>query len=102
MNNEQDQRTRESAILGQRYAYATASLLVGIASFVQLLGVERAILAIVFGWLALKKQPSPALKMRRGWAKAGVTLGIAMIPVVLFFVVFHFEKFRAVVELLNR
>ena len=45
---------REHAALGQKYAYATVSLVLGAASFVNLLGIEKGILAIAFGMLALK------------------------------------------------
>ena len=45
-----ENQTRESLILGQKYAFATASLILGIVSFVNLLGLEKPILAIVFGW----------------------------------------------------
>jgi hypothetical protein len=53
MNNEFD--AKDYTILGQKYAFATASLILGISSFVSLLGLEKAILAIVFGWLALRR-----------------------------------------------
>ena len=35
----------EGMVLGQKYAYATAALMVGIAGYIQLLGIERALLA---------------------------------------------------------
>ncbi len=70
---------REHAVLGQKYAFATASLMLGIASFINLLGLEKALLAITFGWLALKGLPHPALTLRRGWAKAGVVAGVVQV-----------------------
>ena len=89
------------AVLGQKYAYATASLLVGIASFVQLLGLERAILAVVFGWLALKKSPAPQLTERRTWAKVGIVLGIAMIVIVPTFLVIYSDRVKDLIEALE-
>ena len=68
--------SRANSVLGQKYAYATAALLVGIASFISLLGAEKAILAVIFAVLALKSQPQPALRSRRTWARAGLALGI--------------------------
>ena len=50
--NTPDHPSNEHAVLGQKYAFATASLLLGIASFISLLGVEKGILAIVFGSIA--------------------------------------------------
>ena len=70
-----------SAVLGQKYAFATASLVTGIVSYVSLLGLEKALLAIVFAWLALRPSPAPVLGQHRGWAKTGLVLGI--IPWVL-------------------
>jgi hypothetical protein len=75
-----------NAVLGQKYAFATASLILGIACYVNFLGLEKATLAIVFAWLALRPNPTPALREHRGWAKTGLILGILpwiMIPVVL-------------------
>ena len=66
-------------ILGQRRAYATTALILGVASFVNLLGLEKAALAIAFGALALNESPAPRLDGRRGAARAGVTLGFGAI-----------------------
>ena len=74
--------SRTSAVLGQKYAFATASLLLGLACFVSLLGLEKAVLAVLFGWLALRKTPGPVLGEHRGWAKVGVALGAAMVVLV--------------------
>jgi len=35
--------------------WAIISLILGIVSFIQLLGIERAVLAVIFGILALKE-----------------------------------------------
>ena len=72
-----ENQTRESVILGQKYAFATVSLILGIFSFVNLLGLEKPILAIIFGWLALRAKPEPRLTEHRVWAKAGVVLEVA-------------------------
>ena len=55
MNDIQPQTHNEHAVLGQKYAFATAALLLGIISFISMLGVEKAVLAIVFGWLAMSR-----------------------------------------------
>jgi len=73
--NPPDQQANAQAVLGQKYAFATASLLLGIASFLSLLGLEKGILAVIFGLLALKAQPLPLLAARRPWAKTGLVLG---------------------------
>jgi len=90
------------AILGQRYAYATASLILGLACFVNLAGLEKALLAIVFGWLALKSQPGPPLRDRRLWAKVGIALGAVVLVVVPTVVLLNIDRLREVVAALAR
>ena len=73
-------------VQGQKYAFATASLIMGIACYVNLLGLEKAALAILFAWLALRTKPAPALGEHRRWAQTGLALGVGlwiMIPTVL-------------------
>lgn len=85
-----DGPAREAAVLGQKYAYATASLILSLLCFVNLAGLEKAVIAIVFGVLALRRQPAPALVQRRAWAMAGVALGagmIVLVPALLYFVI---------------
>lgn len=93
---------KESWILGQKYAFATASLILGICSFVNLLGLEKPILAIVFGWLALRANPAPALKLHRMWAKAGVLLGVLVLVVVPTLIIVNFNELREIVQLLSK
>ena len=90
--------TKDSLILGQKYAYATVSLILGILCFVNLAGTEKAILAIVFGWLALRKKPAPALVEHRLWAKAGLILGVLMLVILLVVVVLNFNEIRQFIE----
>lgn len=90
------------AVVGQKYAYATAALLVGISSYIQLLGMERALLAILFAWLALRPTPGPTLQERRIWAKAGFILGLVMLTMVPAIVVFKFEFFKEFIAALEK
>jgi len=86
-------------VLGQKYAFATASLIMGIACYVNLLGLEKAALAILFAWLALRTRPSPALGEHRRWAQTGLVLGASlwiMIPTVLVW------KWDSVIELVRK
>jgi hypothetical protein len=94
----------EAAVLGQKYAFATASLTVSLLCFVNLAGLEKAVLAIVFGVLALRRRPAPALVQRRAWAMAGVALGAGMIVVVpaLIYFVIGIDGLREMVEALAR
>ena len=96
------QPSKPGIVLGQKYAYATAALLVGIASYVQLLGIERALLAIVFAWLALKADPQPRLDRRRLWAQAGLVLSLIMLVLVPTIVILKFEFFQELIATLEK
>ena len=98
MNNE----TQDYIVLGQKYAYATVSLILGISCFISFLGLEKAILAIAFGWLALRATPAPKLKEHRSWAKAGMILGVLpfiILPIIIFL---NFDRLREFIELLEK
>lgn len=97
-----ENQTKESLILGQKYAFATAALILGIVSFVNLLGLEKPILAIIFGWLALRKTPAPPLTEHRGWAKAGVVLGTIVLIVVPVLIILNFNQLREFVQILSK
>jgi len=89
-------------VLGQKYAFATASLVLGIFCFVNLLGLEKPILAIVFGWLALRVNPEPKLTEHRIWAKVGVVLGSIILIVVPVLIIINFDRLREFVTILSR
>ena len=97
-----ENQTRESVILGQKYAFATASLILGIVSFVNLLGLEKPILAIIFGWLALRTQPAPQLRQHRVWAKTGVVLGTIVLIVVPTLIILNFHRLQEFIEILSK
>ena len=100
--NQTNEGTQSATVLGQKYAYATISLILGIACFVSLAGMEKAILAIVFGWLALKSTPPPALSERRLWAKTGLILGSAILVVVPTLIILNFDRLRLMIEALQK
>ena len=97
-----ENQTRESLILGQKYAFATVSQILGIFSFVNLLGLEKPILAIIFGWLALRTQPAPQLTQHRVWAKAGVVLGTIVLIVVPTLIILNFHRLQEFIEILSK
>jgi hypothetical protein len=98
----EEQHDRANVVLGQKYAYATIALMLGIASFVNLLGMEKAILAIIFGRLALKSEPPPLLKNRREWGQAGLVLGVLQVVLISALVIIFRNELRGVLELLIR
>lgn len=92
-----DHTTKDTHVeLGQKTAFAFASLLLGIASFLHLLGVEKAFLAIAFGVWAVRP---PRLRLRMGWARAGIVLGCLMIIALLVVIIAYHGQ---VAEVLNR
>ena len=97
-----ENEVKNSTILGQKYAFATASLILGIFCFVNLLGLEKPILAVVFGWLALRAKPEPKLKEHRAWAQVGVTLGVITLIVVPTIIILNLDRLREIVEALSK
>ncbi len=89
-------------VLGQKYAYATISLILGIACFTNLAGLEKAILAVIFGWLALKSSPAPRLTARRAWAKTGMVLGILVLVVVPTIIILNFDRLQVFLDTLMK
>src|SRR5688572_32123018 len=94
--------TQQSLVLGQKYAFATASLILGISCFVSLLGMEKAILAIVFARLALRAKPEPMLTEHRIWAKAGLVLGILPLIIVPILLIINFDRVREIIDALSK
>ena len=97
-----EQHDRANVVLGQKYAYASAALMLGIASFVNLLGMEKAILAIIFARLALKSDPPPLLKNRREWGQAGLILGVLQVVVISALIIMFRNELQHILELLMR
>ena len=93
---------KNSTILGQKYAFATVSLILGIFCFVNFFGLEKAILAIVFGWLALRTKPEPVLKEHRLWAKVGLVLGILPLIILPTIIILNFDRLREIIEVLSK
>ena len=88
-------------VIGQRYVFATLATVVALLSFINLAGMEKAILAIVLGYKALAAAPPPPLEQRRGWAKAGAVLGAAHIVLVVSVVLLNLDRLAKVVEVLR-
>ena len=100
--NASDPQAQAHVVLGQKYAFATASLILGIASFISLLGMEKAILAILFAWLALKSAPAPLLKERRLWARVGLALGLVQGALISTLLILYRNELREVIDVLMK
>ena len=83
---------------GRFNEFAIAGLTLGIISFIQLMGVEKAIAAIVFGVLALKSIAAPDNNERGvGLACAAIVLGI-IYALIAGIAIFTFIKNPALLE----
>jgi hypothetical protein len=100
--SESNKDNQAHLVLGQKYAYATISLILGLACFINFAGMEKAVLAIIFGLLALKATPAPALKARRFWAKTGLVLGTLMLIVVPTIILLNLDRLRLIIETLAK
>lgn len=97
-----NEESQAHVVLGQKYAFATISLILGLACFINLAGLEKAVLAVIFGWLALKSTPAPVLKARRVWAKIGVALGLTVLVVIPTIILLNLDRLRVIVEALMK
>src|SRR5262245_14112035 len=94
--------SRESAfVLGQRYNLATLALVVALLSFLNLAGMEKAILAIVIGLKALRAAPPPALEQRRGWARLAIGFGIAHVVLVITVILLNLDRISQLIAALR-
>jgi hypothetical protein len=97
-----NQESTSFAVLGQKYAYATASLIMGIVCFVNFAGLEKAVLAIVFAWLALKREPGPQLTQRRRWARIGAAMGLFVLIFIPTLVLLNLDRLQVIIEALKK
>ena len=95
------ENTTNHFVLGQRYTLATVALVVGLLSFLNLAGIEKAVLAIVLGLRALSIRPEPTLQQRRGWAKAGLVLGSTQIVLITTIILLNLDRLAQVGEVLE-
>lgn len=94
--------SRESAfVLGQRYTLATLALGLALLSFLNLAGLEKAILAIVLGLKAIRSTPEPVLEQRRGWARLGIGLAAAHVVLVVTLVLLNLDRLSRLLEALR-
>src|SRR5512145_979173 len=92
----------ESAfVLGQRYTLATLALGLALLSFLNLAGLEKAILAIVLGTKALSPAPPPALEHRRGWARLAIGLSAAHVVLVVTVILLNLDRLSRLLDALR-
>ena len=94
--------SRESAfVLGQRYTLASLALGLALLSFVNLAGLEKAIVAIILAVKALKPTPEPALEQRRGWARLAIGLASAHAVLVAAVILLNLDRIGRLIDALR-
>jgi len=92
-------RPAESARLhGRREGLAVAALALGLVSFLNLLGAEKAILALVLGFAGLSGATDPHVRTR---AFLAIGLGIAYLVTIVVVLVMFREQLRELIGLLH-
>lgn len=88
-------------VLGQRYTLATMALVLALLSFLNLAGMEKAIVAVVLAFKALNDTPPPALEERRGWARFAVGLAVAHVLLVTTVILLNLDRLSKLYEVLR-
>lgn len=76
---------------------ALISLMLGIFSFVHLLGIEKAVLAVIFGTMALKESIQTTKSIKIAWI--GISLGLIYLVVIAVIATIYFPD---MISLLKR
>ena len=82
--------------------FATASLVLGIMQFVRIFNVEKALLAIIFGIVALRKISASQELSGKNRAIAGVVLGVVGVVVTVVMTIVFWPKMQAMMEQMGR
>ena len=83
--------------------FAIAAFTLGLLSFVQVAGLEKAIAAIVFGVLALKRIAAPDNSQRgEGLAAASIVLGVIYMIIAVAFLVAMMKNPQLLQDLISR
>lgn len=80
----------------KKFPLAVTSLILGLLSFVHLFGIEKAVLAVILGGVALK---TPELEKGRKYAYLGIILGSLYIVIIL---VISIVKGPKIVDLIGK
>ncbi|MFC1674692.1 DUF4190 domain-containing protein [Candidatus Omnitrophota bacterium] len=96
---EENQDSQEAK--GKLSEFAIASLVIGIASLISLAGLEKAIIAIIFGALALKKMEKNEQLSGRNLATAGIVVALFSIVITATFIIKFLPKLKEQVKQLQ-
>ena len=83
--------------MGSKSKVAVMAMVMGIVCFLNLIGIEKAILAITAGWLGLKETENEA-KAGRGFAIAGIVLGSLYIVTIAALLILKGPEFMQMIQ----
>ena len=86
-----------AAARGRTQAYATAAVVAGCVAFINLLGAEKALLAIVLGALALRG-PLQRAARTRAWVAIGLG-ALQLVTLIAVLLIFHDKVARLILLL---
>ncbi len=78
--------------------FAIVSLVLGIFSFVQLFGLEKGILAVIFGFLALNEISNHSEVEGKNYAWAGIALGTLYLILAITLLSIKFPQLKEYIE----
>ena len=78
--------------------FAIASLAIAIISFINLAGMEKAILAIIFGTLALKRMEKDDNLSGVKFARAGIIIGVLSIFITIQLLIRFYPKIKQIIN----
>jgi|GEM_PF-379621 len=93
-----DDSLKEAFVLGRNSGIAIAAVTMSLVAFLNLLGMEKSIVAVVFGIIVLKNSPKGQVAYKMG--KAAVMIGILHILTVIVVVTVYWNKINELIELL--
>ena len=89
-NNSSTEEVRSAYRRGWKVGLATSALALSLLSFLNLLGIEKSLLALLLGYFALKGGELP-LKVKRRGLFAMIIAGLHVVTVVLVLIFFRDE-----------
>jgi hypothetical protein len=87
-------------IMGSKSKVAVMAMVLGIACFLNLLGIEKAIVAIVAGWMGLKETENEA-KAGKRLAIAGIALGSLYIVTISVLLILYGPQFMEHLKMMS-
>lgn len=93
-----DQAPAAALSRGRAEGFAISALALGALSFIQLLGTEKALLAIVLAILALRAAPSPRARIH---SRIAIGLGLLYLAITLTALILFRDRFAELIRLLQ-